>query len=122
MQKYLTLAMLVASLSAPAFADGDAKAGKRVFKKCKACHSVKEDQHKVGPSLFGIVDASAGQIEGFNYSPALAQSGLVWDKETLGRFLLDPKGVVPGNRMSFNGLRKQKEIDDLIAYLLDVSN
>jgi cytochrome c2 len=106
-------------VSFAAHAEGDAKKGKRVFKKCKACHTVKEGKHKLGPSLYGVVDAQAGAQGGFKYSPALADSGLSWDKATLAAFLADPKGTVPGNKMSFPGLKKQSDINNLIAYLED---
>ncbi|WP_293572781.1 cytochrome c family protein [Phaeobacter sp.] len=114
----LSLAGLLSlSLPGAALAAGDVKAGKSVFKKCKACHTVKEGKNRVGPSLFGIVDAPAGAVEGFRYSDALAQSGLVWDDATLAAFLSAPREVVPGNRMAFPGLKKQSDIDNLIAYL-----
>ncbi len=110
-------------MSAPAFADdhGDAKKGEKVFNKCKACHAVGEDaKNKVGPVLNGIVDAPAGRTEDFKYSKALielAEGGLVWDEETLSAYLTDPKEVIPGGSMSFAGLRKEKDVANVIAYL-----
>jgi len=114
----LGVALTLAAFSTGAWAEGDAKAGKKVFKKCKACHTVKAGDNKVGPSLYGIVGAPAGQVEGFKYSKPLAESGLTWDAETLRAFLTKPRDLVPGNKMSFAGLKKDKEIDDLIAYLV----
>ncbi|MBO9450778.1 cytochrome c family protein [Tropicibacter sp. R16_0] len=111
-------ALVLGVLNTGAWAEGDAKAGKKVFKKCKACHTVKEGKNKVGPTLYGIVDAPAGQVEGFKYSPALLESGLTWDAETLKAFLTKPKELVPSNKMSFAGLKKEQQIDDLIAYLV----
>ena len=122
MLKYLATAAVTLCLAIPAQAEGDAKAGKRVFKKCKACHTVKDGKNKVGPSLFNVIGAPAGAVEGFRYSDALAGSGLTWDIDTLAAFLADPKAVVPGNKMSFPGLKKQSEIDDVIAYLIDASS
>ena len=110
------------ALSAPALAEGNIKAGKKIFKKCKACHDVKEGKNKVGPSLYNIVGATAGQVEWFKYSKAMAESGLVWDEANLRAFVTKPKELVPGNRMAFAGLKKEKQIDDLIAYLNSVSN
>lgn len=115
------LASLMA-LSTPALAEGNIKAGKKIFKKCKACHDVKEGKNKVGPSLYNIVGATAGKVEGFKYSKAMAESGLVWDDANLRAFVTKPKELVPGNRMAFAGLKKEKQIDDLIAYLNSVSN
>lgn len=122
MLRIILSAALATSVSFAAHAEGDAKKGKRVFKKCKACHTVKEGKHKLGPSLYGILGAPAGSQEGFGkYSSALADAGLVWDKETLAAFLANPKATVPGNKMSFPGLKKQADIDNLIAYLEEQS-
>ena len=110
------------ALSTPALAEGNIKAGKKIFKKCKACHDVKEGKNKVGPSLYNIVGATAGKVEGFKYSKAMTESDLVWDEANLRAFVTKPKELVPGNRMAFAGLKKEKQIDDLIAYLNSVSN
>ena len=96
---------------------GDIKAGKKVFRKCSACHKLDEGRHTVGPSLFGIIGATAGQAEGFRYSGPLQNSGIVWTAETLTDFLADPKSTVPGNKMQFRGLKKQSDIENVIAYL-----
>jgi cytochrome c2/polyisoprenoid-binding protein YceI len=88
---------------------GDPKAGKRVFKKCRACHQVKEGRNGAGPSLYNIFGAPAGQVAGFGYSEALAG------------FLADPKTYLPGNKMAFRGLTKAAEIDNIIAYLAEIS-
>ncbi|WP_152563339.1 c-type cytochrome [Ruegeria halocynthiae] len=102
---------------AVAAVEGDIKAGKKVFRKCKACHQLKEGRHTVGPSLHGIIGASAGQADGFKYSGPLQDSGIVWNAETLAAFLSDPKGSIPGNKMQFPGLKKDKDITNVIAYL-----
>ena len=102
---------------AVAAVEGDIKAGKKVFRKCKACHQLKEGRNTVGPSLHGIIGASAGQVDGFRYSAPLQESGIVWSTETLTAFLADPKGTVPGNKMQFPGLKKDEDITNVIAYL-----
>jgi len=96
---------------------GDAKKGKKVFRKCKACHKVKEGKNGAGPSLYQILGANAASVEGFKYSQAMIDSGLVWNAETLTTFLKKPKALVPGTKMAFGGLKKEKQIVDLIAYL-----
>jgi cytochrome c len=115
------VAVLGLALASPAFADGDAAKGEKVFKKCKACHAVGEKaKNKVGPALNGIVGAPAAQAEGFKYSKSiveLAEGGLVWDQETLSAFLVKPKDVVPKTKMSFAGLRKEDDVTNIIAYL-----
>ena len=117
----LTLAAVVTALAAPGFAEGDADKGEKVFKKCKACHAVGEDaKNKVGPQLNGIVGAAAGQVADFKYSDALttmAADGLVWDEESLAAFLTKPKEFMKGTKMSFAGLRKEKDVANVIAYL-----
>ncbi len=95
--------------------------GEKVFRKCKACHQVGEGaKNRVGPILTGIVGKPAASVEGFRYSKPMMQAGedgLIWDHESLGAFLANPKGYMPKTRMSFAGLRKQEEIDAVIAYL-----
>ncbi len=117
---YLIAAVSVAA-AVPAFAEGDATAGEKVFKKCKACHAVGPDaKNKVGPMLNGVVDKAAAQNPDFKYSPSiveLAAGGLTWDDATLTAYLTKPKDVVPKGRMSFAGLKKEADIDNVIAYL-----
>jgi len=96
---------------------GDAKKGKKVFRKCKACHKVKEGKNGAGPSLYQILGANAASVEGFKYSQAMIDTGLVWNAETLTTFLKKPKALVPGTKMAFGGLKKENQIVDLIAYL-----
>ncbi|MCA8883849.1 MAG: cytochrome c family protein [Rhodobacteraceae bacterium] len=110
------------ALSMPALADGDADKGERVFKKCKACHDVGAGaKNKVGPTLNGIVGAPAAHLgDEFNYSDAMlekAAEGMIWDEETLTVYLKKPKELVPGTKMSFAGLRKDGDIENVIAYL-----
>lgn len=100
---------------------GDATSGKRVFSQCRTCHEVKEGVNKVGPSLAGIVGRTAGQVDGFSYSPANANSGIVWEEPVLYKYLEDPRGYVPGTKMIFNGLPKAQDRADVIAYLKNPS-
>lgn len=114
------LLALGAVVSAPAFAEGDAAAGEKVFKKCMACHTTEAGKNKVGPSLHGIVGRPAGSVEGFKYSKAsasAAEEGLVWTEEKLAEYLPNPRAFMPGTKMAFAGLKKDTEVADLIAYL-----
>lgn len=122
MKSILSSAAMLVALSAPAFADGDAEKGENVFKKCKACHEVGADaKNKVGPTLNGIVGAPAAHLgDEFKYSDAMleaAAGGLVWDEDSLTEFLTKPKDFIKGTKMSFAGLRKEDDIEDVIAYL-----
>jgi cytochrome c len=91
--------------------------GAKVFLKCRACHVADAPTNRIGPHLVGIFGRAAGTVEGFNYSDALAESGIVWDDDTLAAFLAEPRGFIPGNRMPFAGLQEEQEILDLLAYL-----
>ncbi len=97
------------------------EAGEKVFKKCKACHKVGDNaKNATGPMLNGIIGRAAGSVEGFKYSKpmiAAAEGGLTWTPDTMAEFLTNPKGFVKGTKMSFAGLKKQEEVDAVIAYL-----
>jgi nitrite reductase (NO-forming) len=96
---------------------GDAVAGRQVFKKCQACHSLELGKNILGPSLAGIVGRKSGAEPNFSYSPALKAAALTWDAVTLDRYLMDPQKVVPGNRMPFPGLKTDHDRKDVIAFL-----
>lgn len=101
---------------------GDAAIGAGVFEnRCKECHEAPPDSRKAGPSLVGIVGRPAGTLAGFNYSEAMRAAGFVWSVDQLRAYLANPKAVVPGNRMLFNGLKRAGEADNLIAYLQSIS-
>ncbi|MEZ5935655.1 MAG: cytochrome c family protein [Alphaproteobacteria bacterium] len=104
-----------------AHAEGDSAAGEKVFKKCKACHVIDSDKNRLGPTLHGVMGRQAGSVEGFKYSQAMQDSGLTWDEATLDKYLADPKGTVPKNKMAFAGLKKEQDRADVIAYLKEAS-
>ena len=109
---------LLASLSARA--DGDAEAGKKVFNKCKACHTATEEKNKVGPHLVGVIGRTAGTLEGFKYSKSMVEAGeggLVWDEEKLTEYLHKPKDMIKKTKMAFPGLKDDEDIANVIAYL-----
>lgn len=110
-------AKILASLPAP-FSEGDLANGRRQFAKCRSCHVIeKGGDNRVGPALHGIFGRTAGTAAGFAYSPALKGAGFVWDGGKLDQWLADPKGFLPGNRMTFVGLKQEKDRRDLIAYI-----
>ena len=84
---------------------------------CAECHSLKEGKNKKGPSLFGTFGAKAAQREGFAYSDALKNTALVWNADTLSRYLANPKAVVPGGKMKYAGLESAEERANLIAFI-----
>ncbi len=100
---------------------GDLAAGEKVFKKCKACHKLEEGAKAVGPDLFAVVGRDVAGREGFKYSDAMIAFGGTWDVERLDTYLADPKGVVPGTKMSFKGLSTEADRANVIAYLESIS-
>ena len=122
MSNLLKIAAIAASVAfvgaVPALAEGDAVAGKAVFNQCKACHQVgPEAKNGVGPILNGIYGRKAGEGAAYNYSDANKNSGLTWDEANLRAYLTDPKAKVPGTKMIFPGIKREKQLDDLMAYL-----
>ena len=107
------MALLLAST--PSLAEGDPVRGKTVFARCGACHST-TGQNRMGPPLDGIVGRPTGTSPGARYSNALKASGLIWNDDTLDRFLEAPRTVVPGTTMMI-GLAQAKDRMDIIAYL-----
>ena len=112
--------------SAPAAATqaamtGDAAAGRQVFQKCRACHSLDAGKNGVGPSLANVVGEKAAAVPGYNFSPAMKASNLTWDAATLDAYLTDPQKTVPGNKMPFPGLKTERERSAVIALLTAIS-
>lgn len=100
---------------------GDPAHGEVVFHKCQVCHSIKEGENHIGPSLHGVVGRTAGSIANFNYSTANKTSGIVWTQEKLFVYLKNPQATVPGTKMSFPGLPKDQDRADVISYLVQNS-
>ncbi len=111
-----------AMIGSSAVAEGDAEKGKRSYRACVACHSLKPGRHLTGPSLADTWGHTAGKVEGFTrYSNALKSSSLVWNAETLDAWLKNPRALIPRNRMTFRGIPDRQTREDLIAYLQKVT-
>lgn len=120
MKRIAIMGAALMALAVPAWADGDAAAGAKVFNKCKTCHENDKGVNRVGPTLKGVVGRKTGSVEGFKYSEAMAKKGAdgqVWDDATIASYLKDPKGFIPGNKMAFPGLKDDAEIANVIAFL-----
>lgn len=101
----------------------DHENGQRQAQICRACHSLEAGgRHMVGPSLFGFIGIRAGSQPGFEYSPVLRNADFVWTPEALNAWLAQPGRFLPGNRMTFAGVMRKGDRDDLIAYLLAVTS
>lgn len=110
-------AIAILGIVQPAAAQ-DAEAGQKVFRQhCNICHDVAPGRTRVGPSLFGVVGRRAGTMDGYHYSDANKSSGITWDQPTLDKYLSDPRGVVPGTKMTFAGVKDDEQRRNLIAFL-----
>ncbi len=96
---------------------GDATKGEKTFAVCKTCHVAEKGVNRVGPSLWGVVGRQSGSIEGFKYSPANKNSGIVWTEEELFKYLEAPQKTIPGTYMSYGGMKDPQGRADIIAYL-----
>lgn len=112
----LVFSFSIASVaSASAEPTGDPQRGEDLYGRCLGCHAQGYD--RTGPRHCGLMGRKAGAVEGFHYSKALRNSGIIWDAESLDRFLEAPRRAVPGTTMAYAGISDQKERDDLIAYI-----
>ena len=97
---------------------GDEISGEKIFKKCAACHSInKGGKNKIGPALYNVVGRTVGGVSDYKYSKALASYGKEWTFEELNGFLQKPASYLKGTKMSYAGLRKEKDRASVIKYL-----
>ena len=117
MRRFVVSVVTVLCLANSASAQ-DAGEGEKVFATCKACHQIGEGaKNAIGPELNGVVGRKAGSVAGYNYSDANKNSGITWDESNLAEYLKDPKVKVPGTKMIFAGIKDEKKVQDLIAFL-----
>ena len=123
MKKLTILAAVFAALALNAgnASAADAAKGKKVYNKCKACHALKAGKNKVGPTLHGLFGRKAATGPNFKYSKAMKTSGVTWDEESLRAYLKKPRKFIKGTRMAFAGIKKKKQMDDLVAYLKEAT-
>lgn len=117
----LTATIAVLAFSSIGYANaGDAAKGKKVFNKCKACHTVVAGKHRIGPSLAGVFGRTAGTAKKYKFSKAMKKAGaggLVWDVATMSEYLVKPRKYIKGTKMTFAGLKKKSQIDNLMTFL-----
>ena len=114
-----------ASIASAQEVSGDPAHGAAVFKACAVCHFADQAKNKVGPSLQGVVGRPVASVDGYAYTDAMqsyGSDGKAWDVVTLSHYLVSPRDVVPGTRMSFPGLKSEQDIADVVAYLANTSN
>jgi cytochrome c len=113
--KSLIAAMLLLVASGPVVAAGDPAKGEALYARCQGCHSI--ERNRVGPMHRGLFGRQAGSVDGFSYSAAMKDSGILWNETTLDAFLTAPRQLVPGTRMTYAGIADAQERADLIAWL-----
>lgn len=106
----------------PLLAAADVGNGEKVAKKCSSCHTFeKGGANKIGPNLWNVVGAKPAAVDGFSYSSALQGLQTNWDYDALNKFLYKPKDFAKGTKMTYAGLKKDKDRADLIAYMRSLS-
>jgi cytochrome c len=102
-----------------AMAAGDPAAGEKIFQSiCTSCHAIGPGAtNRLGPELNGVIGRKAGTAEGYRYSGPMKNSGLTWDEATFAKFIANPRGMVPGTKMSYAGLTDPNDIANITAYL-----
>ena len=109
---------IMALLASASVADG-----KKVFKKCAACHSIaKGGSHKIGPALWGVLGRPAGSVSDYKYSKAMTAHGKPWSFEEMNSFLIKPKDWIKGTKMTFVGLKNDKDRAAVILYMNEKTN
>ena len=107
-------------LDQPRYAKANRRNGERQAQICRACHSLDAGgPNMVGPGLYGFFGKPVGSVEGFGYSPVMRNADFVWTPRALDAWLAQPGRFLPGNRMTFAGVMRQEDRDDLIAWLLE---
>jgi cytochrome c len=116
--KHLVIAATVLVASTGVSLAQDVGAGETSFKKCMPCHDIGEDaKTKVGPELNGLDGRKSGTAPDFNYSDANKNSGITWNEQTFKEYIKDPRAKIQGTKMIFPGIKSEKEVDNLWAYI-----
>ncbi len=117
MKVTLTAALAIAAMAQTAQAQ-DVAAGEQSFKKCIGCHRIGEGaKNLVGPQLNGLDGRKSGTAPDYNYSEANKNSGITWNEQSFKEYIKDPRGKIPNTKMIFPGIKNEKEVGDLWAYL-----
>jgi cytochrome c len=116
------IAMLLLTSGRAVAEPGNAARGERMYRACVACHSLEPNRSMTGPSLAEIWNRKAGALASFpRYSPALKSAGIVWTDDTLDEWIKDPQHFIPGNTMTFPGIKDARQRADLLAFLKEAT-
>ena len=117
MTRFALAAIALIVVTTPGWAQ-DVEAGEKSFRKCAPCHDIGADaQNKLGPVLNGLDGRHSGSVEGYSYTDANKNSGIVWDEAQFKEYITDPKSKIPKTKMLFAGIKNERERGDLWAYL-----
>jgi cytochrome c len=112
------LAVIASLATVSAALAQDVAAGKTSFNKCLPCHAIGEGaKNKVGPELNGLDGRKSGTADGYSYSDANKNSGITWSETEFKDYIRDPKAKIPGTKMTFAGIKNDKEVNDLWAFI-----
>jgi cytochrome c len=118
----LAIAVLLLTAGRAMAEPGNAARGERMYRACVACHSLEPNRNMTGPSLAEIWNRKAGSLPSFpRYSPALKSAGIIWTDDTLDEWIKDPQHFIPGNTMTFPGMKDARQRADLLAYLKEAT-
>ena len=118
----IAIAMLLLTGGRAMAEPGNAMRGERMYRACVACHSLEPNRNMTGPSLAELWNRKAGSLASFpRYSPALKLSGIIWNDDTLDEWIKDPQHFIPGNTMTFPGMKDPRQRADLLAFLKDAT-
>ena len=119
----VAIVTLLAALPFRAVAQpGNAANGERLYRACAPCHSLEPDRNMTGPSLAELWNRKSGGLPSFpRYSPAIKSAGIIWNDDTLNEWIRDPQHFIPGNTMTFPGIKEPRQRADLLAYLKDAN-
>ena len=117
MRQWLTAFIVLATTTAASYAQ-DIGAGEQSFRKCSACHKIGEEaRNLIGPKLNGLDGRKSGTVEDYDYTDANKNANIVWSDATFKEYIQNPTAKIPGTKMFFPGVKNDKEIGDLWAYL-----
>ena len=120
----ITVSVIMCLIALSSTNAADLKKGKKVFNKCKACHTLIENKHRIGPSLHGIYGRQAGVASKYRFSRAMKKAGsdgLIWDDRSLAKYLTKPRSFIKGTKMAFAGIKKPQDMENLLAFLREAS-
>ena len=118
----IAMLLLIGLLCRATAEPGDATRGERMYPACVACHSLEPNRNMTGPSLAEVWDRKSGSLASFpRYSPALKSAGIIWTDDTLDEWIKDPQHFIPGNTMTFPGMKDARQRADLLAFLKDAT-